>query len=185
MLGNGAGNGFSTWPDFGKYSLFAVWENEDAAESFFYNHPLIMEHRDHVDGEFRVLLKVAKAHGSWDGFNNFQQAATFDLAGPVAVLTRAAVRIPQLFGFWGHVPNVSEFLPRQNGQLECAYGIGEWPLLQLATFTIWKSGQAMLDYAYQKNTPHAHAVMLTRKKQWFSEELFARFVPYRTIGIPV
>ena len=40
----------------------------------------------------------------------------------------------------------------------------------------------MLDYAY-KNPKHREVVALTRKLNWYKEEMFARFVPYKFEGI--
>jgi hypothetical protein len=39
----------------------------------------------------------------------------------------------------------------------------------------------MLDYAYT-NVKHKEVVMLTRKLNWYKEELFARFLPYKFQG---
>jgi len=39
----------------------------------------------------------------------------------------------------------------------------------------------MLDYAY-KNPKHKEVVQLTRKLNWYKEELFARFVPFKMQG---
>lgn len=41
---------------------------------------------------------------------------------------------------------------------------------------IWKTQAEMLDYAY-KNLKHREVVLLTRKLNWYKEEMFARFVP--------
>ena len=61
-------------------------------------------------------------------------------------------------------------------------GVGEWPLIQQATISIWKTQAEMLDYAY-KNPKHREVVMLTRKLKWYKEEMFVRFVPYKFEGI--
>jgi hypothetical protein len=60
-------------------------------------------------------------------------------------------------------------------------GVGEWPLIQQATISIWKTQREMIDYAY-KNPKHREVVMLTRKLKWYKEEMFARFVPYKFEG---
>jgi hypothetical protein len=39
----------------------------------------------------------------------------------------------------------------------------------------------MMDYAYQ-NPKHREVVALTRKLNWYKEEMFARFVPYKYTG---
>jgi hypothetical protein len=65
--------------------------------------------------------------------------------------------------------------------LVLSIGVGEWPLIQQATISIWKTQKEMLDYAY-KNPKHREVVMLTRKLNWYKEEMFARFVPYKFEG---
>jgi hypothetical protein len=60
-------------------------------------------------------------------------------------------------------------------------GIGEWPLVQQATFSIWDSYKHMAEYAY-KNPMHKKVIRLTREKGWYKEELFARFAPLKVAG---
>jgi hypothetical protein len=50
-----------------------------------------------------------------------------------------------------------------------------------ATYSLWKTGDAMMDYAY-KNDKHAAMVKKTRELGWYSEELFARFHPFEVRG---
>jgi hypothetical protein len=50
-----------------------------------------------------------------------------------------------------------------------------------ATFSVWSSADAMFDYAYS-NPKHAEMVKKTRELNWYSEELFARFEPYKVEG---
>jgi hypothetical protein len=59
--------------------------------------------------------------------------------------------------------------------------VGEWPLIQQATLSVWKTKAEMMDYAY-KNQHHKEVVQLTRKLNWYNEEMFARFVPYKFHG---
>jgi hypothetical protein len=62
-----------------------------------------------------------------------------------------------------------------------AEGIGEWPLVQQATFSVWRDVADMMHFAYT-SAHHRQAVADTRQKGWFSEELFARFRILRTEG---
>jgi heme-degrading monooxygenase HmoA len=54
-------------------------------------------------------------------------------------------------------------------------GVGEVPFLNMATFSVWKSAEAMKNFAYQSKE-HLKAIKMTRELGWYSEELFARFV---------
>jgi hypothetical protein len=96
------------------------------------------------------------------------------------VLTRAKIRFRKLFSFWSKVGSVSHTLSNYDG-LVLSIGIGEWPLIQQATLSLWKTQAEMMNYAY-KNEKHKEVVLLTRKLNWYSEELFARFVPYKFNG---
>ncbi|MFN5849688.1 MAG: DUF3291 domain-containing protein, partial [Chitinophagales bacterium] len=61
-------------------------------------------------------------------------------------------------------------------------GIGEAPLVQMATFSIWESAETLRNFAY--NSPeHLEAIKKTRELDWYQEEMFARFQPYKSQGI--
>jgi hypothetical protein len=60
-------------------------------------------------------------------------------------------------------------------------GIGEFPLLMQATFSLWASSEAMMNYAYQ-NPMHSEMVKKTKELKWYSEELFARFQIFHQVG---
>jgi hypothetical protein len=60
-------------------------------------------------------------------------------------------------------------------------GIGEVPFLQMATFSLWKDKQSLMDFAY-KSREHTEAIAKTRSLDWYNEELFSRFEPYRSKG---
>lgn len=181
ILGSGAKNGFSAIPNFGTYVLFCVWESEDKAKAFFKSNSFFIEYQKRSVEHFTVYLNSAEAHGFWDGVQPFTKNATLALDKPVVVLTRARIRFRKLWSFWSKVGSVSQSLEGYDG-LVLSVGIGEWPLIQQATISIWRTQAEMLDYAY-KNQKHKEVVMLTRKLKWYKEELFARFVPYQFEGI--
>ena len=54
-------------------------------------------------------------------------------------------------------------------------GIGEFPLLMQATYSLWSNAKAMMNYAYQNPK---HTEMVKNRTGWYSEELFARFQPF-------
>ena len=181
LLGSGAKNGFSAKPNFGTYVLFCVWEDESFAKVFFEGSRFFKSYRERSSEQFTVYLNSAEAHGLWDGLQPFQKNAELSLEKPVIVLTRATIRHRKLWSFWSKVGTVSQSLENYNG-LVLSIGVGEWPLIQQATISIWKTQAEMLDYAY-KNPKHREVVLLTRKLNWYKEEMFARFVPFRFEGI--
>ena len=180
LLGSGAKNGFSAVPNFGTYVLFCIWESESCAETFFKQHPFFKAYKKRSIEQFTVYLNSAEAHGLWDGVQPFHKNANLDPDKPVIVLTRASIRLRKLWSFWSKVGSVSQSLEGYDG-LVLSIGVGEWPLIQQATISIWKTQKEMLDYAY-KNPKHREVVMLTRKLNWYKEEMFARFVPYKFEG---
>ena len=180
ILGSGAKNGFSAVPNFGTYVLFCVWETEQHAAAFFELDPFFIAYQNRSCEHFTAYLHCAEAHGSWDGLQPFEKNAQLNPDQPIVVLTRARIRFRKLLSFWSRVGSVSQSLDGYNG-LALSIGIGEWPLIQQATISIWKTQKEMMDYAYQ-NPKHRKVVAMTRKLNWYKEEMFARFVPYKYTG---
>lgn len=173
ILGTGAGNGFSIYPNFGKYAMLCVWDNEASARLFL--------EEDHYQQQYQCLsnerqvffLRPVHGHGIWDGIEPFVYHQPLDHPGEWAVITRATISFRRLLEFWKHVPSVSKSIEHQPG-LQLSVGIGEWPLVQQATFSVWNSLEDMKAYAYHSRL-HKEVITKTRDRQWYSEELFARF----------
>jgi hypothetical protein len=181
LMGSGKGLGFNPLPDWSVYSLLQVWEKEEDAEFFFSNAKLMQRYRQHCVGYQTYFLKNLISRGKWSGQNPFQPHSEPDKDNPyVAVITRATIKWSKLFRFWAYVPTAQQFL-QNNPDLLYTKGIGEMPILQMATFSLWRNKEAIQKYAYQ-NKEHATAIQMTRTLDWYREELFARFQPYRTKG---
>ncbi len=180
LMGSGAENGFSSKPNFGTYALLCIWDSESKADTFFENNPYFKKYKSKSSESFTVFAQSAEAHGKWDGKQPFISQATLAIDKPVMVLTRASIRITKLISFWRKVGNVSKSLEDYQG-LVLSIGVGEWPLIQQATLSIWKTQAEMIDYAY-KNEKHKEVVKLTRTLKWYKEEMFARFIPYKFSG---
>ena len=181
ILGSGAKNGFSAIPNFGTYVLLCVWESENQAETFFAGNNFFKEYQERSSENMTVYMHSAEVHGTWDERQPFQKNAELAMDMPIIVLTRARIRFRKLLSFWSRVGSVSQSLENYEG-LVLSIGVGEWPLIQQATISIWKTQQEMMDYAY-KNPKHREVVMLTRKLKWYKEEMFARFIPYKFVGV--
>lgn len=180
MLGSGAGNGFSIWPNFGVYGLLGIWVNETAAQNFFRENSWWRSASQYSEERYTIFMKNTMAHGEWGGEKPFTPAASFDPAAPIAVITRATIYPKYLWRFWRFVPKVSASVDNKPGRL-LSVGVGEWPLFMQATFSVWESGLQMMDYAY-KSPFHREVVQKTRELGWYKEELFARFLPYASRG---
>ena len=181
ILGSGAKNGFSAIPNFGTYILLCIWDSESQAEKFFTENNFFKEYLERSSEHMTVFMHSAEVHGSWDERQPFQKNAELAMDKPIIVLTRARIRFRKLLSFWSRVGSVSQSLNGYEG-LVLSIGVGEWPLIQQATISIWKTQQEMMEYAY-KNPKHREVVALTRKLNWYKEEMFARFVPYKFVGV--
>lgn len=173
LLGSGAGDGFSIRPDFGSYVLLQSWQDEASAQRFFNSHDYYAQLNETSESFSRLHLKAFKSQGSWQGQNPFENQNGDSHPATLAVLTRARIKPKLLHRFWAEVPRVSRNIYRQEGRL-FSKGIGEWPLIEQSTFSLWNSQQLMQNFAYQQEE-HKRVVAKTRKLNWYSEELFARF----------
>jgi heme-degrading monooxygenase HmoA len=61
-----------------------------------------------------------------------------------------------------------------------AVGLGEAPFVRQATFTIWDSVADM--NAYARSGAHLEAIQEAAQNDYFSESMFARFVPLQVQG---
>ncbi len=180
MLGSGGDNGFSIWPNWGVYGLLAVWESEAAAQAYFVSDTFFASCSSSSTERWTVYMRTYKVHGAWDGVIPFQITAPTETSQPIGVLTRATIHAHHLWRFWRFVPSVSRSAVQREG-LIFSIGIGELPLIQQATFSLWTDSLAMQRYAYQ-SPHHSTVVRKTRELGWYKEELFARFAPYKTEG---
>lgn len=173
ILGTGAGNGFSAYPNFGQYAMLCIWKDETAARAFFSQNKFQDLYTDRSADRQVFFLRPVHGHGLWDGLEPFSYQDPEDEPLQWAVVTRATISFRRLLEFWKHVPSVSKSIEGQPG-LRLSVGIGEWPLVQQATFSIWNNLDDMKAYAY-KSRLHKEVITKTRDRQWYSEELFVRF----------
>lgn len=177
LLGSGAANGFGFLPNLDRYGFLGVWETAEAATTFFAAHPLWTDYQRRSRETWTAELVPLRSHGLWDKVNPFdykdETPVTAEADGPVAVLTRASIRLRRAWRFWGFVEPTSRALAEASG-VRLAIGLGELPLVRQATFSVWDSAAAMQQYAY-RDARHREVIQLTRREGWYGEELFARF----------
>ena len=178
-LGTGSGNGFSIKPDFSTFGFVAVFDSEEIAKDFLKTQT-IQEYTKTAKSYSHVLMHTIKSHGQWSKQNPFQASVNFDKSKPLGVITRATIKPRLAHKFWRYVPSVSKSMNNYD-ELIFSKGIGEFPLLMQATFSLWTNAEEMMNYAYQ-NPKHAEMVRKTRELGWYSEELFARFQPFYQEG---
>ncbi len=176
LLGTGAGSDTGPGADLRRSAVFAVWEDDAAAAAFEQR----MATRRPVVESWSVRLRGAGGHGTWRGVDVLGLIEQGDPGdGPVAVVTRADVRVRSWRPFRAAGPAVSREVAAADGLL-AVVGIGEAPVGRLGTFSLWRDVTAMR--AFAASPDHRAVVARTRAEQWYAEELFARFVPYASSG---
>lgn len=180
LLGSGKGRGFNPLPDWSVYCLLQVWESEEDANEFFNSSDLMRQYAVHSDELYTLYMKNISADGTWVGKNPFEKGAEMDPDQPIAVITRATIKWNWLLRFWTYVPTSQQALDGNKG-LIYTKGVGEIPIVQMATFSLWKNFEAVKQFAYNSKQ-HQEAIRRTRKNNWYKEELFSRFQPYKSTG---
>jgi len=180
LLGCGSGNRFNWFPDFSTYALLCVWQSEEESDAYFSENAYFRVFAGKAFERYTVYMHTIEAHGLWSGQNPFEKVVSANELKPLAVLTRARIRVSKLIPFWSRISKVSQGLDTYPGQL-FAYGIGELPIIQQVTFSIWQTPAHMKAYAYN-NPLHKEVIKLTRENNWYAEELFGRYIPFRETG---
>lgn len=180
LLGSGK-VGFNPLPDWSVYGLLLVWENEEKANSFFETSDLMKRYRRKSSEQWVLYMGNISAKGEWSGSNPFNESSKLNNDNPyISVITRATIKLRWLVRFWKYVPTSQQPLANNKG-LVFTKGIGEVPFTQMATFSIWQDKASLMDFAYRSNA-HRSAIEKTRQLNWYSEEMFCRFQPYRSVG---
>ncbi|GAC1479982.1 MAG: hypothetical protein NVS1B12_17680 [Acidimicrobiales bacterium] len=174
FLGTAAGNSTAGGADLNRWALVGVWEDAEAAADFWTLEPVALRLRDRASERWSATLVPRRSRGRWAGVEPFGPAdhRTAE-GGPVAVLTRATVRARRLRAFHSARGPVDRVLHDADG-LVADVGMGEWPVGQQATFSLWRGDDAVRQFARVDRT-HAEVVHRTRQEGWYAEELFVAF----------
>jgi len=82
--------------------------------------------------------------------------------------------------FWNHVAPVASQVKAAKGFI-FSVGIGEVPWVKQATFSVWESLDDMKAFAYGLKE-HSEVIRKTRKEDWYSEDMFVRFLIIDAFG---
>lgn len=179
LLGTGRGDDTAPSADLRRSALFAVWEDEVALDRFLLAHP-VAGRWERATEAWHVRLRGLGGHGAWRGYPVLDGLVPADGDGPVAVITRADVRLRTWAAFARAGRPVSDEVRQADGLL-AVVGIGEAPVGRLGTFSLWSSMEAARRFATEM-PEHREVVRRTRAEGWYGEELFARFEPYGSSG---
>jgi heme-degrading monooxygenase HmoA len=174
LMGCGRNGTFDLQPDWQQWALMATWDSEEDFNKFNTGSFISWWWKTFTTEKWTLLSVPLASHGKWDGIEPFKMNDyDKDHSGPVAVLTRATIRFNKLKRFWTHVDPVAQIMTKAKGYLT-SVGIGEAPFIRQATISIWDNMENMKAFAYGSKE-HADVIKKTRKEDWYSEELFARF----------
>jgi len=190
LMGSGKNGTFDKTPDLKQWAILGVYPTEKYAfssENFSHNTVLVAAYGSFIAGWIGLfcntsqtyLLQPLESHGLWNGksvFGDLPKNSPYD--GPIAVMTRATIRLKKLSRFWEHVPAAALEMANAPGFIK-SYGVGEWPWIKQATFSIWESKALMRQFAYQ-SPYHKEIIKKTHQENWYSEEMFTRFAVLRT-----
>ena len=180
LMGSGKGKGFNPFPDWSVYSLLQVWESEEAALNFFKSSSLMQRYNQHTSEIYTIYMKNISSSGTWSEKTPFTKVTELNPSLPIAIITRATIKWNWILRFWKYVPTSQEALEGNEG-LIYTKGIGEVPVVQMATFSLWKNFESVKKFAYNSKQ-HKEAIKKTRDNAWYSEEQFSRFHPYKSTG---
>jgi quinol monooxygenase YgiN len=177
-LGSGRDGGFGGQPSADRQGLFALFDDDAAADAFIDRSPVATAYREHARELLVAKLRATSCRGSWDGMRIATTRAP-EACGPVAALTRAAIKPRHLLAFRRHSAPSEAGLAAAPG-CRLAVGLGEAPLLRQATFSVWDDTAAM--DAYARRGAHLEAIRAAQRSGYFSESMFVRFLPLSLQG---
>jgi hypothetical protein len=179
LMGTGTGKTFTpSDADLAQWAILFVANDLDLVDSSTF----ISSWKKRSTTVDKFLLNPISSHGEWSKRKPFEVSSVTKGDGPIVAITRARLKWSQAIRFWRSIPPVVTDLHQSPGLL-FSIGIGEAPIGLQGTFSVWESGAALRDFAY-KNAPHRAAIEDTKRFDWYSEELFARFELINTADFP-
>ena len=177
VMGSGFDGGFGLRPSATRQALFCLFANEAAADRFLAS-PIAASYATRSREFCTAKLRAYSCKGTWSG-KAIDVTAAPPASGPIATLTRASIKPSAARRFWRMQPASEVSLNEAAGCL-LATGVGEAPYFRQATFSLWESVDAM--NAYARTGAHLAAIQAAHAGQFFSESMFARFVPLALSG---
>ncbi|GMQ31406.1 spheroidene monooxygenase [Algoriphagus confluentis] len=177
-LGIGSGHGYRAWPKWEASGFFMVFENAKAAMDFR-SREEFGEFLEKSEENYCIFMTPTSSRGSWSSFDSWQISEEKGTSGLICSLTRASLKPEFLYRFWKMVSPISLEQKDYKG-LVFSQGIGELPLVEQATFTVWESVEEM--EAFARKSFHGEAVREVYRLNGFKEQMFTRFFPWHSEG---
>lgn len=174
LMGTGKNGTFDKVPDLSQWSILVTYTDDLTHEEQLGR--FICKWFDlFCKKQTFFTLQPIEGFGLWDAKRVFGELPpTTEYEGKIAVLTRATIRLKKLRYFWENVAPIAAQMSTAEGFIT-SYGIGEIPWIKQATFSIWESKAMMKKFAYRL-PEHKAVIQKTRKQDWYSEEMFTRFI---------
>ena len=178
-LGIGSGNGYQAWPDFEASGFFMVFDSFESAMNFRKSKHFA-GFLENSDESYGIMMRPISSRGSWSGFDSWEiDENQKEYQGPICSLTRATLKPEFLYRFWKMVSPISSGQKEHKGLL-FSQGVGEIPLLEQATFTIWETKKDLEEFG--RSNFHGEAVREVYRLGGFKEQMFTRFEPLISEG---
>lgn len=176
LLGTGMGEGFDPKPNWSRWAILATWQTRQAFDQALLIRSPFSQWVKKSSKSIHFRMHPIQVRGdSWSGVNPFgNPEACETIIEPIAVLTRATIKISKMRQFWSQVPDINPDIRASADHIIYKVGLGEMPFLHQVTFSIWDKIEAMQAFAYGCKA-HARAIQSARSDSYFSDQLFVRF----------
>lgn len=173
-MGTGKNGTFDKVPDLSQWSILITYSDDLTLQQQLGS--FICKWLDLFCKKQTIFfLQPIEGHGLWDAKKVFGDLPpTSEYEGKIAVLTRATIRLKKLHYFWENVAPIAAQMVAAEGFIT-SFGVGEIPWIKQATFSIWESKALMKKFAYRM-PEHKAVIQKTRKQDWYSEDMFTRFI---------
>ena len=173
LFGTGTEEGFNPKPNWGVYAIMAGWPDLETAKQRVGQAPIYDAYRGHAAEHWTGYMRAFRCWGEWAGVEPFEVDEGLTQSEPIAVLTRATVKLRHVREFWSTVPKIQADVGVQD-DLYLKIGMGEVPWVHQVTFSIWPDVATMQDFS-KNDAAHGEGVRKAWENGWFKEQLFARF----------
>ena len=164
-------------PSLDRVAFVGFWDDDAALDKFLADHPTGTA----LAGGWHARLEPRRVFGSWPGLpDDLPRGRTQGATEPAVVLTLGRLRLSQAIRFLRASAKAEAEIADAPGMV-WATGFARPPFL--ATCSLWRTTEALSDYAYgAAERGHPQAIAGHRKKPFHKVSAFVRFRPYASEG---